>query len=164
VTSSPGSSDGAASLLKGSVVTGVANAVINGAIQAYLLQDNDVVPLTEGQWAVSLHSVAGKAIVMAALLAMILTLVGHLQWKGEKRPVWPAIAWLSTRHGLLALILVAIPSLLWHLLVGSTQVSVRGAVAILGAVAGLIAGATHAMTHNALSCAAAELSLTGKSP
>jgi hypothetical protein len=103
VTISPGRSDGAASLLKGSVVTGVANALINGAIQAYLLQNNDVVPLTEGRWAMSLHSVAGKAVMMAALLAMILTLVGHLQWKGNKRPFWPTFAWLSAKHGLLAL-------------------------------------------------------------
>jgi hypothetical protein len=155
MTISPRSSDGAASLLKGSVVTGIANAVINGAIQAYLLQDNDGVTLTEGQWAVSLHSVAGKAIVMVSLLAIILTLVGHLQWKGERRPFWPVVAWLSAKHGLLALILVAIPSLLWHHLVGITQVSVGGAVAILAAIAGLVAGATHAMTHCALSRAAA---------
>lgn len=145
------------------MVTGVANAVINGAIQAYLLQDNDVVPLTEGQWAVSLHGVAGKAVVMASLLAMILTLVGHLQWKGEKRPVWPPVAWLSARHGLLALVLVAIPSLLWHHLGGIIQVSVGGAVAILAAIAGLVAGATHAMTHIALARAAAELSLARRS-
>jgi hypothetical protein len=149
VTISPGRSDGAASLLKGSVVTGVANALINGAIQAYLLQNNDVVPLTEGRWAMSLHSVAGKAVMMAALLAMILTLVGHLQWKGNKRPFWPTFAWLSAKHGLLALILVAIPSLLWHHLVGIAQISVGGAVA------GLVAGATHALTHSALSRTAA---------
>jgi hypothetical protein len=164
VTSSPARPEGAASLLKGSLITGVANAVINGAIQAYLLQGNDVVPLTDGQWAMSLHSVAGKAVVMASLLAMILTLVGHLQWKGEKRPVWPTIAWLSARHGLLAFVLLAIPSLLWHQLVGSTQVGVGAAVAVLGAIAGLVAGATHAMTHSALSRAAAAPSSTGKSP
>jgi hypothetical protein len=161
VTISLGNSHGAASLFKGSVITGVANAVINGAIQAYLLQDNDVVPLTEGRWAMSLHSVAGKAVAMASLLAMILTLVGHLQWKGEKRPFWPSFAWLSARHGLLALVLVAIPSLLWHQLVGSTPVSVRVAVATLAAIAGLVAGATHAMTHIALARAPAHLPSTG---
>ncbi len=154
---------GSGSLLRGSVITGLANAAINGAIQAYLLRNTDAVAVTEGLWAISLHSLAGKAIMMATLLAMILTLVGHLQWKGEKRPFWPTVAWLSVKHGLLAFVLLAIPSLLWHQLVGNIQVGVGAAVAILGAIAGLVAGATHAMTHIALARAAAEFQSAGKS-
>jgi hypothetical protein len=141
-----GSAHDAGSLWKGSLITGVANAVINGAIQAWLLRDEDVLLLTEGPWAITLHSVAGKAAMMATLLAIILTMVGHLQWKGPKRPFWPATTWLSARHGLQVLALVAIPSLIWQLLVGSIEVSANLAVAILAVVAGAVAAATHAST------------------
>lgn len=138
--------DSAASLWKGSLTTGVANAVINGAIQAWLLRDADMLPLTEGPWAITLHSVAGKAVMMATLLAMILTMVGHLQWKGPKGPFWPATAWLSTKHGLHTFAVLAIPSLIWQLLVGSIDVSANVAIALLAAIAGGVAAAIHAKT------------------
>ena len=87
-------------ILKGAIIGGIINAVINGAIQFYLLRDHAPVPLTVDGITNDTHTVFGSAVPLAVSLAMILTVIGYLTLKGVKRPFWPDVMWLTLKHGM----------------------------------------------------------------
>ncbi|MFP1632758.1 hypothetical protein ACLB6G_13570 [Zhengella sp. ZM62] len=133
-------------LLKGALTTGVANAIINGAIQAYLMAGHGPVALTVDAIGGDEHTVMGAAVMLATLLAMILTAVGHATLKAPKIPFVPAGLWLVLKHGLFAFGAIVALSILWQRLAGTIVVGVPAAVSILALVAGIVAAITHAMT------------------
>lgn len=133
-------------LVKGALITGAANAVINGAIQAYLMAGKGPVALTADAIGGDEHTVMGAAVMLATLLAMILTAVGHATLKAPKIPFVPGGLWLVFKHGLFAFGAIVALSILWQRLAGTIVVGVPVAVAILALVAGTVAAITHAMT------------------
>jgi protein-S-isoprenylcysteine O-methyltransferase Ste14 len=135
-----------ATLLKGAAITGLANAVINGAIQAFLMAGHGPVALSADAIGSGEHTVLGTAVLLATILAMILTAIGHLTLKGPKRPFLPDGLWLVVRHGLFAFGAVVAAAVLWQRFAGTVVVGVPVAVAVLALVAGLVAAAVHAMT------------------
>src|SRR6056297_3444670 len=64
-------------ILKGAVLSGVINAVINGAIQFFLLRGDAPLPLTVDSIGTETHTVLGASVPLAVSLAMILTAVAH---------------------------------------------------------------------------------------
>lgn len=133
-------------LLKGALITGAANAVINGAIQAYLMAGHGPVALTVDAIGGDEHTVMGAAVMLATLLAMILTAVGHATLKAPKIPFFPGGLWLVVKHGVFAFGAVVATAILWQRLAGTVVVDVSVAVFILAVVAGIVAALTHAMT------------------
>lgn len=133
-------------LLKGALATGAINAVINGAIQAFLLSGHGPIALSVDTIGSAEHTVFGTAVPLAVSLAMILTAIGHLTLKGPKRPFLPDGLWLTVKHGLFAFGAVVSVAVIWQRLAGTVVVGVPVAVAILAAVAGLVAATVYAMT------------------
>jgi hypothetical protein len=78
------------------------NAVINGAIQFFLLRGHGPIALSVDAISTDEHTVLGGAVMLAVSLAMILTAVTHLTLKGPKRPFFPDILWLTIKHGFFA--------------------------------------------------------------
>lgn len=135
-----------AMLLKGTAITGLANAVINGAIQAFLMAGHGPVALSADSIGTSEHTVLGSAVMLATILAMILTAIGHLTLKVPKRPFLPDGLWLVIKHGLFAFGAVVAAAVLWQRFAGTVVVGVPVAVVILAVVAGVVAAAVNYMT------------------
>jgi hypothetical protein len=133
-------------LLKASVINGAINAVINGAIQFFMLRGHGPVALTADAISTTEHTVLGSAVPLAVSLAMILTAVTHLTMKGPKPPFFPGVFWLTLKHGFFAFGVVVTAAVMWQRVVGTVELSVGGAVVVLGIIAGLVAGAVHYMT------------------
>lgn len=135
-----------AMLLKGTAITGLANAVINGAIQAFLMAGHGPVALSADTIGTSEHTVLGTAVMLATILAMILTAIGHLTLKVPKRPFLPDGLWLVVKHGLFAFGAVVAAAVIWQRFAGTIVVSVPVAVVVLAVVAGIVAAAVNYMT------------------
>ena len=136
----------ASHLLTASVINGVINAVINGAIQFFMLRGHGPVALTADAISTTEHTVLGSAVPLAVMLAMILTAITWATTKGAKPPFFPVFFWLTLKHGFFAFGVVVSAAVLWQRVVGTVDVSVGGAVVILGIIAGLVAALVHYMT------------------
>ena len=136
----------ASHLLKASVINGAINAVINGAIQYFMLRGHGPVALSADAISTTEHTVLGSAVPLAVMLAMILTAITHLTIKGPKPPFFPGVFWLTLKHGFFAFGVVVSAAVLWQRAMGTVEVSVGSAVVILGIIAGLVAAAVHYMT------------------
>ncbi|MDQ1900673.1 hypothetical protein RAH32_09500 [Paracoccus sp. WLY502] len=135
-----------AALLKSSATTGLVNALINGAIQAFLMAGHGPVALSADAIGTEEHTVLGTAVLLATILAMILTAVGHLTLKVPRRPFLPDGLWLVVKHGLFAFGAVIAAAVLWQRLAGTVVVGVPVAVAVLAVIAGIVAATVHYMT------------------
>jgi hypothetical protein len=138
-----------AAVWKGAALTGLANAVINGAIQAFLLAGHGPVAISVDAIGTSEHTVLGGAVLLATLLAMILTAIGWLTLKAPKRPFLPAGLWAVIRHGFFTFGTVVAAAILWQRFAGTVEVGVPVAVSVLAVVAGGVAAIIHALTITA---------------
>ena len=133
-------------IVKGAVLSGVINAVINGAIQAWLLRGNDVIPLSVDSISAGTKTVLGSAVPLAVSLAMILTAVAHWTLKGPKKPFFPTTLWLVLKHGLFAFGALVAGAIVWQRSVGTVDVGLVTAVILLGLIAGVVAAVVNYMT------------------
>lgn len=139
-------STGQPDILKGALVSGAINAVINGVIQFFLLRGSDSIPLSVDSISAGTHTVLGSAVPLAVSLAMILTAVAHWTLKGSKTPFFPATLWLVVEHGLFAFGAVVAGAVVWRRLAGTVEVSVATAVVLLALVAGIVSAVVNYMT------------------
>jgi hypothetical protein len=135
-----------AEILKGAVISGIINAVINGAIQFFILRGAGPMPLTVDSIGTETHTVLGSSVPLAVSLAMILTAVAHATVNVPKKPFVPTTLWLVIKHGLFAFGTVVALAVVWQRVMGTVEVGVGTAVVILGVVAGLVAAIVNYMT------------------
>ena len=133
-------------ITKGAVVAGAVNAVINGAIQYFLLEGKGPIPLSVDSISAGTHTVLAEAVPLAVSLAMILTAVAHWTLKAPKKPFVPTTLWLVFKHGIFAFGTVVAGAVVWQRAVGTVEVSVATAVVVVGAVAGLVAAVVNYLT------------------
>jgi hypothetical protein len=133
-------------IMKGALVNGVINAVINGAIQYFVLRGSAAIPLSVDGIGSDTHTVFGSAVPLAVSLAMILTAVAHWTLKAEKAPFFPTTFWLIIKHGLFTFGLVVAGAVLWQRFFGTIEVGLMPAVIILGLVAGVVAAVVNHLT------------------
>lgn len=131
---------------KAAIISGVVNAVINGAIQAYFLWGKTSVPMSVDAISAGTHTVLGSAVPLAVSLAMILTAVAHWTLKAPKKPFVPTTLWLIVKHGLFAFGTLVAAAVVWQRVVGTVDVSVATAVLLLAVMAGIVAGLVNYMT------------------
>jgi hypothetical protein len=131
---------------KGAIVSGAINAVINGAIQWYLLSGHGPLPLTVDSISTDEHTVFGAAVPLAVSLAMILTAVAYTTVKPPKPRFYPTFLWMTIKHGFFALGVIVTFAVLWQRVLGSILVPLAAAVIILGLVAGVVAAVVNYMT------------------
>jgi hypothetical protein len=136
-------------IAKGATLSGIINALINGAIQWYLLADYASLPLTVDGITNEEHTVFGAAVPLAVSLAMILTAVAFMTVKAPKPPFYPTFLWMTVKHGFFALGVIVTFAVLWQRTFGSILVPLPVAVLILALVAGLVAAMVNYMTMRA---------------
>ena len=137
-------------ILKAAILSGVINAVINGAIQFFMLRGHDSIPMSVDAISAGTHTVLGSAVPLAVSLAMILTAVAHWTLKAPKKPFVPTTLWLVVKHGIFAFGALVAGAVVWQRVVGSVEVSVATAVIVLGLVAGLVATLVNYQTLSAV--------------
>lgn len=133
-------------IAKGAALSGVINAIINGAIQWYLLSGQAPLPLTVDGISSDEHTVFGAAVPLAVSLAMILTAVAYTTVKPPKPRFYPTFLWMTIKHGFFALGVVVTFAVLWQRVLGSIVVPLEVAVVILGLLSGIVAAAVNYMT------------------
>lgn len=136
-------------ILRGAVVTGVINALINGVIQLFFLWGHTPIPLSVDAITNDANTVLGAAVPLAVTLAMILTVIAYLTLKAPKRPFLPSGLWLTIKHGVFTFGLVVLAAVIWQRLMGTVSVSLITAVIVLAVIAGLVAGVVNFMTIRA---------------
>lgn len=136
-------------ILQGAIVSGLINAVINAAIQFFLMRASSSIPLTVNEIVNDRHTVLGAAVPLAVSLAMILTVVAYTTIKTPKRPFFPSVFWLTIKHGIFAFGLVVAGAVVWQRFMGEIEVSLAVAVLLLGVIAGIAAGIVNYMTMKA---------------
>ena len=136
-------------ILSGAVISGVINGLINGAIQWYLLRGHASIPLSVDRITNDEQTVLGMAVPLAVSLAMILTIVAYLAVKALKRRFFPAVLWLTIKHGVFAFGLIVAGAVVWQKQMGTVPVSLSTAVIVLGVIAGVVGGMVNYMTIRA---------------
>jgi hypothetical protein len=136
-------------ILQGAVLSGIINAVINGAIQICFLWGSMTIPLSVDVITNDSHTVLGSAVPLAVSLAMILTVVAYMTMKVPKQPFFPSVLWLTFKHGMFAFGLCVTGAVIWQRVMGTMTVSLTTAVIVLGIIAGLVAGVVNYMTIRA---------------
>lgn len=143
-------------ILKGAAISGAINAVVNGAIQFFMLRGSETIPLSVDSISTETHTVLGSSVPLAVSLAMRSTAVAHLTLKAPKRPFFPTTLWLVVKHGLFAFGAIVAGAVMWQRLVGTVEVSLAGAVLILGVAAGIVSAVVNYMTISAVAVRGAQ--------
>lgn len=136
-------------LLKGAVLTGIINAVINGGIQYFFFKGHDAIPISVDAITNSEETVLGTAVVLAITLSMILTLVAYFGIKEKKAPFWPTTFWLTIKHGFFTFGVLTSLAVLWQKYMGTVEVSLVSALIIIGVIAGIVSGFVNYLTLKA---------------
>ncbi|MCE8556443.1 hypothetical protein KBY29_19195 [Ruegeria pomeroyi] len=136
-------------ILKGALLSGVINAVINGGIQAWLLSGSGPLPLTVDAITNEAHTVFGAAVPLGVSLAMILTVVAYTTVKGPKPPFYPTFLWMTVKNGFFVLGVIVTFAVLWQRIVGSVTVPFWLGIVLLGLIAGVISAVVNYMTIRA---------------
>ena len=133
-------------LIKGAVITGFINAIINGGIQYFFLKDNDVVPISVDSITNDTATVLGTAVMLAITLSMILTLVAYFGIKGKKAPFFPTTVWLTIKHGFFTFGVLTSLAVLWQKYMGTVEVPLITALIIIGVIAGVVSAIINYLT------------------
>ena len=75
-------------LVKGAVITGVINAIINGGIQYFFLKDLEVIPISVDAITNDTPTVLGTAVSLAISLSVLLTVVAYFTIKEKESSVF----------------------------------------------------------------------------
>ena len=133
-------------LVKGAVITGVINAIINGGIQYFFLKDSRIIPISVDSITNNEETVLGTAVMLSITLAMILTLVAYFGIKGKKAPFYPTAFWLTLKHGFFTFGVLTSLAVLWQKYMGTVEVPLVSALLIIGVIAGVVSGVVNYLT------------------
>ena len=140
-----------ADLLKGAMVSGLLNAVINGLINWFQVRGKTEIYLTVDSITNTEHTVLGGAVILAASLAAILTLISYFTLKSDnKPPFYPKALLLTLRNAFFAFGVMVTLSIIIQRTAGSVLVSPLTAVIIVGIIAGVVAAVVDYMTKTEL--------------
>lgn len=133
-------------LVKGALLTGVINAVINGGIQYFFLKGFSSIPISVDSITNNEHTVLGTSVTLAITLAMILTLVAYFGIKEQRVPFYPTAVWLTIKHGFFTFGVLTSLAVLWQKYVGTVEVPLVSALIIIGVIAGIVSGIVNYLT------------------
>lgn len=135
-------------LLKGAVLTGVINAIINGSLQYFFLKEHSSIAISVDSITNNEDTVLGTSVILSITLAMILTLVAYFGIKEQKAPFFPTALWLTIKHGFFTFGVLTSLAVLWQRLMGTIEVSLIPALIIIGIIAGIVSGIVNYLTLN----------------
>lgn len=138
-------------LLKGALIGGAINAIINGVINWFQVKGKTELFLTVDAITNTEHTVLGGAVLLATSLAAILTLIGYFTVKlPDKPPFYPKALVLTVRNALFAFGVMVTLSIIIQRVFGSIVVSPFTGVMIVALVAGVVAAVVDYMTKKEL--------------
>ncbi len=138
-------------LLKGALMGGVINAIINGVINWFQVKDKTELYLTVDAITNTEHTVLGGAVILAASLAAILTIISYFTVKSpNKPPFYPRALLITLKNTFFAFGVMVTISILIQRIAGSIVVTPFTGVVIVGLVAGVVAGLVDYMTKKEL--------------
>ncbi|MCU0441730.1 MAG: hypothetical protein MUE96_04965 [Bacteroidia bacterium] len=127
-------------ILLGSMVGGIINAVINGTINWFQLNDGESILLTKDSITSTQHTVIGSSVGLAVSLAFILTTIAFFTTKNPNKPAYfPKVLTLSIKHSIYAFGLIIISGVLIQNYVGSIEVSRFVSATVTGIIALIVA-------------------------
>lgn len=133
-------------IIQGAVLGGIINAFINGGVQYFFLKKLDRVPISLDSITNNDQTVLGTAVSLSITLAVILTFVGYFGIKVKKRKFYPHTFWLAIKHGFFTFGVLTSLAVLWQKYVGTVEVSLFGALVIIGIIAGIVSGVVNYLT------------------
>ena len=133
-------------LVKGALITGVINALINGGVQYFFLKDFTIIPISVDSITNDTATVLGTAVTLAISLSVILTIVAYLSIKEKKVSFFPTAFWLTIKHGFFTFGVITSLSVLWQKKMGTIDVPLTTALLIIGLIAGLISAIINYLT------------------
>jgi hypothetical protein len=137
--------------MKGALMGGVINAIINGAINWFQVKGKTELYLTVDAITNTEHTVLGGAVILAASLAAILTLISYYTVKSQnKPPFYPKALLLTLRNTFFAFGVMVTLAILVQRIGGSIVVSPITGVVIVALVAGVVAAVVDYMTKKEL--------------
>ena len=140
-----------ADLVKAALMSGGMNAVINGLINWFQVRGKSEIFLTVDSISTTEHTVLGGAVILAASLAAILTIISYFTLKIENKPAfYPKGLWLTIRNAFFAFGVMVTLSIILQRMAGAVTVAPFTAVIITGLVAGVVAGMVDYMTKTEL--------------
>jgi hypothetical protein len=138
-------------LMKGALVGGVLNAIINGAINWFQVKGKTELYLTVDAITNTEHTVLGGAVILAASLAAILTIISYFTVKSPDKPAfYPSALLITLKNTFFAFGVMVTISILIQRIAGSIVVTPFTGVVIVGLVAGVVAGVVDYMTKKEL--------------
>lgn len=140
-----------ADLVKGALMSGLINAIINGLINWFQVKGKTELFLTVDAISNTEHTVMGGAVMLATSLAAILTLIGYFTFKvKDKPPFYPKALFLTLRNAFFAFGVMVTVSIIIQRAAGSIVLSPLTAVIIVGLIAGIVAACVDYMTKSEL--------------
>lgn len=133
-------------ILKGSIITGFINAIINGGIQYFFLKSKTPIAISVDSITNNEDTVLGAAVTLSITLAMILTVVAYFNIKGIKKPFFPTAFWLTIKHGFFTFGVITSLAVLWQRYMGTVEVSLVWALLIIGVISGVVSAVVNYLT------------------
>jgi len=138
-------------LLKGALMGGIINAIINGVINWFQVKGKTELYLTVDAITNTEHTVLGGAVILAASLAAILTIISYFTVKSpDKPPFYPRALLITLKNTFFAFGVMVTISILIQRIAGAIVVTPFTGVVIVGLVAGVVAGLVDYMTKKEL--------------
>lgn len=134
-------------ILKGALVGGTINAIINGLINWFQVKNLDSVLVTDNLISSTEHTLLSGAVPLAVSLAFILSGVAFLTAKIPDKPSYfPKIFWLSIKNAFMAFGIAVTFGVMWQRWMGSIEISPIMAAISTGIIAGIVAGIINYLT------------------
>lgn len=134
-------------LIKGALMGGLINAVINGLIYWFQVKGQDQVMVTDNSISSTEHTVFAGGVILATSLAFILSSIAYFTTKiPGKQPYFPGAFLLSLKNALFAFGAVTVLGVLIQRTMGTMYVSPMTATLITALLAGVISIAVDYLT------------------
>lgn len=126
------------SIIKGSIIAGIINAIINGLIYWFQIDQTKSYNLTTDMISSQEPTVFGEAVVLGTSLAFILTSITYFTTKMENKPSYfPKVFLMALKNSIFAFGTITIFALLFQRIYGSIEVTAFGGAIITSLIAGI---------------------------
>lgn len=138
-------------ILKGSVIAGSINAVINGVINKISLGDISEIPLTDELISSRVETVFAGVVPLAVSLAFTITTIAFFTFKIPNKPSYfPKVFFLALRNSFFAFGVVVSVAIMVQYFAGTITVTAMQSAIISGLIAGLLGGTIDYLTKSGL--------------
>lgn len=136
-------------ILKGSVLSGIINAIINGVINWFMVKDQSEILLTQDLISSNTQTIFSGIVPLATSLAFILTTIAYFTFKVPGKPAYfPKVFFLALRNTFMAFgMVIAIAIMIQKYASDVVATPVTSAI-LAGIVAGLVAGLVDYITKH----------------